>query len=93
VEVALAVHVGECLEGLEGDVADLEVGELALFLQQLEDVAVQVLEHKVQLVVLLYQLEELHDVRVVQLAQDPHFIQVHTLVPISVLLFHPFDGY
>jgi hypothetical protein len=91
-EVALPVHVGQCLQGLKGDVADLVMRQFASLLQQLEDVAVQVLEDKEQLVVLLDDFDKFDDIGVVQFGQDTHLVKPHAFIPILVLMLHPFDG-
>ena len=56
-EVAFAVHVGECLQGLICDVSDLYVGKLAFLLLKLVDVAIEVLEYEVELAIFFDEFE------------------------------------
>lgn len=93
VEISLPVHVSKGLQGLEGNVPDLKVRQLALLLQHLKDIAVQILEDEVELIILLDKFKELDNVRVVQFGENADFVEADALVPISVLLLHALDGH
>jgi len=64
-KVSFAMHISQGLQSLINDVPNFEMRQLASFLQQLEDISVQILKDKVKLVVFFYQLIQLNDVGMV----------------------------
>ena len=80
VEEPVAVHVGQCLQDLENYRPDSRVGKrLGRLAHEPQQVPLDVLEDKVEPVVLPDHLLELDHVGVVQLLQGLHFTQVHHL--------------
>jgi hypothetical protein len=63
------------------------------FLLQLINVAIEILEYEIELIVLLDQLQKLDDVGVMQFAEDTDLVQSDALVPVTVLVLHLFYGY
>ena len=65
-EEPLAMHIGQGLECLEDDIADVVVRDLALLLDQLVHVLVQILKDEVELVILFDELDQLHHIGMMQ---------------------------
>jgi len=94
VEKPVLVHKGEALEDLEHHAAHRGLGQRPVArLAHLVEVAVQVLKHEEQLVILPDHLLQLHDAGVAQLAQRAHLAQGHALLPRVELLLHALDGH
>lgn len=65
--------------------------QFSSFLLHLVDVAIEILKYKVELVIFFDELQQLHNVGMMQFAQNAHLIEGSALIPISVLLLHLFN--
>jgi hypothetical protein len=52
-----------------------------------------VLEDEKELVVLFDQLQQLHDVGVVQFDQDAHLVEIDAFFPVFIWVLHSLDGH
>lgn len=66
--------------------------ELSSLLLQLINIAIEILKYKIELIIFLDKLQQLHNIRMMQFAEDAHLIQSNALVPITVLLLHTFNS-
>lgn len=91
-KVALPMDISQSLESLKCDIPYFMMGQFSPFLQKLIDISLQIFEDEVQLIIFFYQFNQLYHIRMMQFAKNFYFIQVHTFVPVFILMFHSLDG-
>lgn len=92
-EESLSVHIGKRLKCLIRNVSNFDMWQSTLFLLQLIDIAIEILEYEVELIIFFDELEQLDYVGMVEFGEDANFVQSHTLVPVLVLTLHALDGH